>query len=688
MFAKLISFQKLENKNEFILQGQYTNEDGKEERPSIFLQERISPDDYFIPNRIPLDTEWQGDFFTVHIHLDQLGEYLTYHAIWDCYLALGNHIERIKMEISDFTPTESIAIPNSSVQVKLYETQMNSFALLVSTKDIAIEHLVGKVKENTLAVNFEINWVSFQQTDDINLVFRKRLQPDILYYQQTVSFPVTPREGNTYEANVSLPYLLKTNENQTKQTWDAYIVFIDGASGKELEFPLSVEKNSGFMGRHSITNLANYNFYINYKKALSLTIATKSLLFETINWQVNDDSNVVIQGIVSDDLQIDRVSLVKEGTFSEGELITIANELPFQQLEEIGMISFPYKEIFDSIHFHDGDQYTIYLELVDSNNGIMVKTPVIIGETISVSGQTLEIDNHKRLKLSNDEKLMITCEDRAVKPSENSMKIAVSGSCFSRLAFSSADFYNPNYKSKYELVYTQFHSSIISIMSNPVPFPEEKFIGFNQREVEYIKSDYKKEFFTQLEKTKPEFLILDFYVDGSKDVLMFDEEHIVTINYMLRRNLNYLYEIKDQAKVLTHENVEVYLERWKKNMQEFARELVNYIPEEQIILQKVRKTDGFITKEGKVEKFKDNVKHIKRSNYLFEYMENYFLQLLPKAQVIDLTKRKYYSLYNHPENNTPDHLESAYYRDFLTQLDEITLKNFMKQPRVMEVNRI
>jgi len=100
-----------------------------------------------------------------------------------------------------------------------------------------------------------------------------------------------------------------------------------------------------------------------------------------------------------------------------------------------------------------------------------------------------------------------------------------------------------------------------------------------------------------------------------------------------------------------------------------------------LILQKVRKTDGFITKEGRVEKFKDNVKHIKRSNFLFEYMENYFLQLLPNAKVIDLNKRKYYSLYNHPENNTPDHLESEYYRDFLTQLDEIVLKDFMKKPR-------
>ncbi|MDY0394143.1 DUF6270 domain-containing protein [Virgibacillus halophilus] len=189
----------------------------------------------------------------------------------------------------------------------------------------------------------------------------------------------------------------------------------------------------------------------------------------------------------------------------------------------------------------------------------------------------------------------------------------------------------------------------------------------------------RKTFFTQLKLTNPDFLILDFYIDGSKDILYLDANHIITINYMLRKNMNFFYEVDKNSDVLSHQNIHSYLQLWQEALDKFVEKIVQIIPQERIILQRVRKTEEYKTKDGKIEKFKGKIKHVKRSNYLFEYMEEYFIKLLPNINIINLEKKEYYSLYNHPENNTPDHLNSSYYKDFMNHLDDITIKYLLNK---------
>ncbi|WP_077329179.1 DUF6270 domain-containing protein [Virgibacillus siamensis] len=298
-----------------------------------------------------------------------------------------------------------------------------------------------------------------------------------------------------------------------------------------------------------------------------------------------------------------------------------------------------------------------------------------------MSKKPIRITNNYQVRLIKDasNKLQLRTRIRTEEPEGHALRIATCGSCFSRLGFGSKDYFNPDYKNKYEVVYTQFHSSIISMMGKPVTFPNEHFTRMHPTLADRIRSDFEKDFFKNLKLTKPDFFILDFYVDGSKDVLFFDKKHIITGNYMLTQNINYLHEIEPKVTVLNQKDITTFLEYWHRAIKKFARKLVTYIPEERIILQKVRKAEGYYTKEGEYRKFK-NQTYIQRSNYLFEYMENYFLNLLPNAQVIDLSDQEFHSHSKHPGGVTPDHYESDYYKQYMNRVDELVLRYFIRNP--------
>ena len=48
------------------------------------------------------------------------------------------------------------------------------------------------------------------------------------------------------------------------------------------------------------------------------------------------------------------------------------------------------------------------------------------------------------------------------------LNLLIIGSCFSRSIFKSDEYFNPNYKNYFNVVYTAFHNSFLSLMSKPI----------------------------------------------------------------------------------------------------------------------------------------------------------------------------------------------------------------------------
>ncbi|URM33413.1 DUF6270 domain-containing protein [Cytobacillus firmus] len=687
MAAFFSSIQYKKEQNIIELSGEYKEKlkDGQK-KPAVFLQERVLIDDYFIPRRIYLDCEWENNQFRASCSVAEISHEFKENRIWDFYYSYRTKHDKIKARLGQKLNAEDFPIKNPLYKLTAYMTSFETFAFHVKEKETAPSILEGHLDGSTLALTIG----NIEQNMEAHLLFKERLHPDLTYYQTVHSYPLNELKQGEFTAAVDLKDIASGEVSYPKSIWDVFVKIKHHDTQTDAEYVLPLAHNHQFAGKKiKVLNYTEAYFYRNYQKALSLSLSVKGIHTKAVGVKI-DNHTAEITGTL-DKFLIKKAVLHKDSEFSHARHLIRVMNLVVQQDGTAFRLTVPFEKVQESIKLGDGDRFVIRLELSDMEGRTVLKMPVIIDSSNDIESQKPALfsnEFHMKVIRKDSDELAFLCKEKTLKPLDNTLKIAVSGSCFSRLAFSSADYYNPGYKSKYELVYTQFHSSIISLMSNPVEFPEKKFKGFDKREVEYIRSDYKKDFFKQLKDKKPDFLILDFYVDGSKDVLMFDEEHCVSMNYMLRRNVNYLYEVKQKTTVLTHEDVDAFLENWEKAIRSFCKEIVKYIPEERIILQKVRKTSGYYSEGDKLKNFADEKENIKRSNYLYEYMENCFLQQMPGVQTIDLTRKAYFSHYEHPESITPDHYESDYYKDYMAQLNDVIVRSLVKNPSILKKSKL
>lgn len=62
----------------------------------------------------------------------------------------------------------------------------------------------------------------------------------------------------------------------------------------------------------------------------------------------------------------------------------------------------------------------------------------------------------------------------------------------------------------------------------------------------------------------------------------------------------------------------------------------------------------------------DDIPMIRRNNYFWDKLDNYFLSIAPSAKVIDLSDTKFIGDERYPYGLSYSHYESDYYREFLT----------------------
>lgn len=180
---------------------------------------------------------------------------------------------------------------------------------------------------------------------------------------------------------------------------------------------------------------------------------------------------------------------------------------------------------------------------------------------------------------------------------ENVAKIAVLGTCFSRNAFNSSDYFNPDYKKYFNCVYTQFHSTIGSLLSKPAPKSLiDKYQNHN--EFKHIQTDMSKTFFSELQESNAEYLIIDLYPDAMLKELTLKNGSKITYSYLIKDMLE-LEEYVSNWDNHKFTNSKILLKNWIVNLKEFMNKVIEIIPEENIILNKGRlaghyKKNGYI----------------------------------------------------------------------------------------------
>ncbi|WP_425472089.1 DUF6270 domain-containing protein [Terrilactibacillus laevilacticus] len=246
------------------------------------------------------------------------------------------------------------------------------------------------------------------------------------------------------------------------------------------------------------------------------------------------------------------------------------------------------------------------------------------------------------------------------------------GTCFSRNAFNSSNYFNPGYKEVFDCVFTQFHSSIISLMTEPVSFNLDKYTDLTINEKGFVNADFNKTFFDNLISSKADYLIIDLYCDAIRPLIWINNKQAVTLSYLVE-NSKLLNDLNIQS-ILDHLDNDKYFNIWKMYLDKFVERLIKIIPSERIILNMGRFALEYYDNERKKSKY-PNAMMIKRNNYFWDKLDNYFLAKVPDAKVLDIQKYPLIGDVKYPYGHSFSHYESNYYKLFLKELALLILRD-------------
>ncbi|MED1468590.1 DUF6270 domain-containing protein [Bacillus salipaludis] len=253
----------------------------------------------------------------------------------------------------------------------------------------------------------------------------------------------------------------------------------------------------------------------------------------------------------------------------------------------------------------------------------------------------------------------------------NAINVAVMGTCFSRNMFNSSLYFNPGYKQILNCSFTQFHSSIISVMTNPFEFNLENYSDMSSSEKNFVKADFAKNFFENLKNSNSEYFLIDLYPDVIRPVIWLTDNSAVTLSYVVEESemLNDL----PLKRIIDHTDNVAFFNEWKMYVDLFIERLTEIIPPERIILNKGRFTTKYFDKDRKIVEF-PNKMMIERNNYFWDKLDNYFHSKLPSAQILNIRQKSYIGDVSYPYGNSFSHYESSYYKDLFKELTHVILK--------------
>ncbi|MBC1619117.1 teichoic acid biosynthesis protein [Listeria welshimeri] len=314
---------------------------------------------------------------------------------------------------------------------------------------------------------------------------------------------------------------------------------------------------------------------------------------------------------------------------------------------------------------------TIWDFYIRSSN--MPDLPVLASRTIDFSASDyFDIANKQfKAKLTRNGLNNLSCYTIvAPKIKSDTTRIAVMGTCFSRNVFNSSPYFNPDYKAFFECSFTQFHSSIISVMTEQ--FTEinlNKYNDMTTNERTTVEEDWKKEFFNNLRNSNSDYFLIDLYPDVIRPVIWINNKIAITLSYVVEQS-QLLNDISWE-RISDHIDNEAFFEEWKYYADQFIEKLTEIIPANRVILNLGGFTTSYYDEKGKVVNYKNKM-GIEKNNYFWDRLNNYFLSKLPEAKVIDFSKKNYIGDFNYPFGHSFSHFESSYYKDFLKELIYIT----------------
>ncbi|HAO6438391.1 TPA: teichoic acid biosynthesis protein [Listeria monocytogenes] len=564
-------------------------------------------------------------------------------------------------------------IPMNTFYQYLFEFPEGIVTLFSKPKEITATLSELQLTSESLSGVINLNTTIEADTYAAEIVFKRRPYSALyLFHEQEETFNVGNIKSNSVNFNVDLKGLSSELLVDSSNVIDAFIRLNALSIKKQHDFYLNIDS--------SIKNTVAREVELStptHSKLTSFVTGSNRLSFY---FKKNYQEIVSLASFKEDETQIElQFSLPKK--FTNCQLVSKRRDNKAKLFEYYFEQVFPIKKgllksetIISRNEFLAGN--------INKENGIwdffirstdQPDLPIFIPDTIDLSKNKFhKVANQPFLAriIKNGAKNLSITTNPAPESNTNPIKIAVMGSCFSRNAFNSKPFFNPDYKRFFEVTFTQSHTSLFSVLSKPYTgINIDDYGNMTDNERRTLQADFDKGFFEKLENSNSDYLLLDLYADVLRGPIWLESGEILSLSYISEQTgiLNDL-PIK---RLLDHSNNDAFFQEWTSYADKFIEKLLTVMPAERIILNKGGFTTKYYDKNGAVQEYKIKMR-IERNNYFWDRLNNYFLSKVPTAQVIDLTKKPYIGDYYYPFGHSFSHYESGYYKDFMREMIYIT----------------
>ncbi|EPS6023717.1 DUF6270 domain-containing protein [Listeria monocytogenes] len=564
-------------------------------------------------------------------------------------------------------------IPMNTFYQYLFEFPEGIVTLFSKPKEITATLSELQLTSESLSGVINLNTTIEADTYAAEIVFKRRPYSALyLFHEQEETFNVGNIKSNSVNFNVDLKGLSSELLVDSSNVIDAFIRLNALSIKKQHDFYLNIDS--------SIKNTVAREVELStptHSKLTSFVTGSNRLSFY---FKKNYQEIVSLASFKEDETQIElQFSLPKK--FTNCQLVSKRRDNKAKLFEYYFEQVFPIKKgllksetIISRNEFLAGN--------INKENGIwdffirstdQPDLPIFIPDTIDLSKNKFhKVANQPFLAriIKNGAKNLSITTNPAPESNANPIKIAVMGSCFSRNAFNSKPFFNPDYKRFFEVTFTQSHTSLFSVLSKPYTgINIDDYGNMTDNERRTLQADFDKGFFEKLENSNSDYLLLDLYADVLRGPIWLESGEILSLSYISEQTgiLNDL-PIK---RLLDHSNNDAFFQEWTSYADKFIEKLLTVMPAERIILNKGGFTTKYYDKNGAVQEYKIKMR-IERNNYFWDRLNNYFLSKVPTAQVIDFTKKPYIGDYYYPFGHSFSHYESGYYKDFMREMIYIT----------------
>jgi hypothetical protein len=282
------------------------------------------------------------------------------------------------------------------------------------------------------------------------------------------------------------------------------------------------------------------------------------------------------------------------------------------------------------------------------------------------------------MKKGNQNECVIHC---LTLKSKDQINIAVLGSCYTRRLFSSTHFFNRQYKNRYSVVHTQFHSSLISLADDQqTKFNPDLFHDFEPVALDYVKTDFEKTFFQKLKEAQPDYFLIDAYTDFQMGTFIFPDGRKVTGSTYILKRAEFLHsQDLEGVQFISPFDHPDFFTIWKESAERFCQKLIEVIPEERVIIHFINPNTEYKDGNGTVKNYTNNPNRTFSLIYIADYMHNYLKKLLPKAQIIDSRFLPYIGDEKTPDGLLIHHFETGYYKEVLKLIDQAIVRSVARE---------